>query len=132
MSRSKLFLMILALFVIAMYSTDGRAIGIPEYAKDLPQSLKNNCNVCHEKASGGPLNDFGKNYAMYGRVMEAIKGLDSDGDGYDNGEELAAGTLPGFASSYPGKKRSIDAGMVALVVTLIAVIGLVLRKRMSG
>ena len=132
MKYPRLFFIILSLIALTAYSMDGRVLGMPEYSKDLPQSLKNNCNVCHDKASGGPINDFGKDYAMYGHVMEAVEGLDSDEDGYDNGEELAAGTLPGFASSYPGKRRGIDAGMVALVFALIAVIGLVLRKRMSG
>jgi hypothetical protein len=110
---------------------EGRALGIPEYSRDLPQSLKNNCNVCHEKNSGGPMNDFGKDYAMYGLVMEAIEGLDSDGDGYDNGEELTAGTLPGFSGSYPGKKKGLNPAIIGLAVALVAGMGLVLWKRSS-
>ena len=132
MYRSKSFLLVLAIIVLILNGAEGRAMGIPEYAKDLPQSLKNNCNVCHEKASGGPINDFGKDYAMYGHIMETVEDLDSDGDDYDNGEELAAGTLPGFPDSYPGNKKGLDPVIIAIAVVLVAGIGLALRKRASG
>jgi hypothetical protein len=111
---------------------NGGAFGIPEYSKDLPQSLKNNCNVCHVKNSGGPMNDFGKDYIRYGRVMEVVEGLDSDGDGYDNSEEFAVGSLPGFSNSYPGKKKGLNPVIIGFAVALVVVIGLALWKRSSG
>jgi hypothetical protein len=137
MSPPRLLLIALAILVSITYSMDGRAIATPEYSKDLPQSLKNNCNVCHEKASGGPLNDFGRDYAAFNHNMDAVEGLDSDGDGYENGEELDAGTLPGFSNSYPDKRRAgLDLRLVfTLVVLLGAVFGLggrALRKRKSN
>jgi hypothetical protein len=132
MKYQGLLVIVLSLIALATYSMNGRALGIPEYSKDLPQSLKNNCNVCHEKASGGPLNDFGGDYMMYGTISETLKGIDSDGDGYFNGEELAAGSLPGFASSYPGKKRGIDIRFVPLGVAVIVGSWLLLWKRRSN
>ena len=129
-------LAVLGLFIVLLSSITAEMNAIPEYSKDLPQSLKNNCNVCHEKASGGPLNDFGQDYAAFNHDMEAIDGLDSDDDGYDNEEELEAGTLPGFSNSYPAKKGAgIDLRLVVgLIVLLGAVLGLggrVLRKGKS-
>jgi hypothetical protein len=132
MYRSKAFLLVLAIIVLILNGAEGSAMGIPEYAKDLPQSLKNNCNVCHVKNSGGPMNDFGKDYVMYGRVMEAVEGFDSDGDGYDNSEELTAGTLPGFSNSYPGKKKGLNSVIIGLAVALVVVMGLAIWKRSTG
>jgi hypothetical protein len=122
-------LIILGLFIVLLQTNTSETKAIPEFAKDVPQSLKNNCNVCHVKNSGGPMNDFGKDYIMYGRVMEAVESLDSDGDGYDNGEELTVGTLPGFSNSYPGKKKGLNPVIIGLAVTLVAVMGLAIWKR---
>ena len=47
---------------------------------------------------------IGQDYAMFSHNMDAVDGLDLDGDGYENGEELDAGTLPGFSDSYTDKK----------------------------
>ncbi len=57
--------------------------------------------------------------------MDAVDGLNLDGDGYENGEELDAGTLPGFSNSYPDKNGAgLDLRMVfALVALLGAVLG---------
>ncbi len=71
----------------------------------------------------GPLNPYGKDLVaelcrlarQYGwksmadvvdsfnftKAVRAIEGLDSDGDGYTNGEELRLGSLPGFADDVP-------------------------------
>jgi hypothetical protein len=52
--------------------------------------------------------------------MEAVKGLDSDGDGYENGEELDAGTLPGFSSSYPNnRKKGLDFRLALALVSVL-------------
>ncbi len=77
---------------------------------------------------------IGQDYAVFSHNMDAVDGLGSDGDGYENGEELEAGTLPGFSNSYPDKKGAgLDIRLVvALVVLLGAVLGLggrALRKR---
>jgi hypothetical protein len=132
--RHETLLIILGLFIALLLPSAAETKAMPEYSKDLPQSLKNNCNVCHEKASGGPLNDFGQDYAAFNHNMEAVEDLDSDGDGYENGEELDAGTLPGFSSSYPNKNRAgIDLRMVfGLIILLGAGFGLVGRFLRKG
>jgi hypothetical protein len=91
---------------------------IPEYTKVLPVELKNFCNVCHVKNSGGPLNPFGEDYVSidFDRLME----LDSDSDGYSNGDELDAGKLPGNATSHPGRenqKTFLLIGGLALLIS---------------
>ncbi len=51
---------------------------ISEYSKILPSSLKNYCQVCHLRASDGPMNNFGMDFAMHGFDVESVAGLDSD------------------------------------------------------
>lgn len=86
------------------------------------------CITCHDNPNGGGgcapgtepcLNPFGRDFDMNGRTWdEALATLDSDGDGYTNGEELgdpmgtwrpamgtpthcACASRPGFASCSP-------------------------------
>ena len=103
MSRSKLnlwsFLFILTI-ISSFFTVNVSAI--PEYAKDIPSSLKNYCIVCHQQASGGPMNMFGQDYVKYENDISAISSLDSDGDGFTNDEELKEGTFPGDSNSQPG------------------------------
>ena len=55
------------------------------------------CVTCHTKQEGGAENinpygaDFGKNNHDYG----AVEGLESDGDGFSNIDEIKADTFPG-------------------------------------
>lgn len=51
------------------------------------------------------INVYGTDYKAAGRnatAVTSINTLDSDGDGYTNGEEIAAGTFPGNPDDYPG------------------------------
>ena len=128
-----IILPLLGLFIVLLSSITAETRAIPEYSKDLPQSLKNNCNVCHEKNSGGPLNVFGQDYVRNGLNIDAISGLDSDGDGFRNGEELAAGTLPGFSTSYPGyRRKGLDLNLVLVLAVILAGAAIVMRKRLSN
>ncbi len=45
-----------------------------------------NCAVCHTTAPD--LNSYGEDYLANGENFRAIEGLDSDGDGYTNGQEI--------------------------------------------
>jgi hypothetical protein len=126
-------LILLGFFVLLLSSITLEIRAIPEYSKDLPQSLKNNCNVCHEKNSGGPLNVFGQDYVRSGLNIDVISGLDTDDDGFGNGEELAAGALPGFSTSYPGNKRKgLDMSLVLVIFIIMAGAGIAMRKRLSN
>ncbi len=80
----------------------------------------NPCSYCHLRvfdaaanySSGYPtaladtLNAYGKAYldaGQNGNALRAIDELDSDGDGYTNGTEIAAMRFPGDATSNPGQ-----------------------------
>jgi len=104
---------------------------IPEYSKELPEALKNFCQVCHVRASGGPMNSYGDDFVAYGSSVGAIGELDSDDDGFSNEDELAAASLPGDPNSTPtSKKRGINPILVMGGASLLLIVaGLALRRR---
>ena len=125
MSRSKLnlwsFLFILTI-ISSFFTVNVSAI--PEYAKDIPSNLKNYCIVCHQQASGGPMNMFGQDYLKHGSSISAISSLDSDGDGFTNDEELREGTFPGDSNSYPGTLTGLKIEVVLIILVGILVLTL--------
>lgn len=70
------------------------------------------CQWCHQAYGydgAGDIEDtinvYGAAYKSEGRNAQAIAdiaGLDSDGDGYSNADEIAANTFPGNADDHPG------------------------------
>jgi hypothetical protein len=122
---------LLIAFVVLWAAPIPESRAIPEYARELPEALKSFCQVCHVRASGGPMNSFGEDFASYGRSVGAISELDSDDDGFSNEEELAAGSIPGDPDSTPTSKKS---GVTLIYVMagasiLLVVAGLALRRR---
>ena len=101
------------------------AQGKPEYAKILPQELKNFCNVCHVKNTGGPLNSFGEDFMRYGEDLTEFMERDSDSDGYANGDELAEAKFPGNPKSFPGDKKGISNFMIAIILGVVVSVALV-------
>lgn len=83
-------------------------------------SMPTGCATCHVSTSPVVMNDFGldirEGLAQYasvpfadgdfeqylGMVLMEIEGLDSDGDGFSNLEEIQSGTEPGLTDSFPG------------------------------
>jgi hypothetical protein len=71
------------------------------------------CQWCHSTYGydrKGPLaetlNAYGRDYLKHGRdaaAVTAIAGLDSDGDGFGNRDEIQADRFPGSAADDPGK-----------------------------
>ncbi len=126
---------ILATFLIALLVLTAAPIpesrAIPEYARELPEALKSFCQVCHVRASGGPMNSYGEDFVSFGRSVGAIGELDSDDDGFSNEEELAAGSLPGDPDSTPeSKKTGVNLIYVMGAASLLLLLaGLVLRRR---
>ncbi|MDY6990615.1 MAG: thrombospondin type 3 repeat-containing protein [Thermodesulfobacteriota bacterium] len=68
------------------------------------------CATCHvDSRGGGKRNPFGRHYEKVGlaagdKYVDSLGGLDSDGDGFTNDQEFAAGTHPGEAKSKPTGK----------------------------
>jgi len=60
------------------------------------------CQLCHiNPAGGGARNPYGVDFASAGHNFAAIESLDSDGDTFNNGTEINAGTWPGDGTSHP-------------------------------
>lgn len=84
-----------------------------QYEKNGKMVSMGSCQWCHYKygydASGNILetmNEYGKAYHDNGRngaAITAIDSLDSDGDGYANGEEILANRFPGDPDDDPSK-----------------------------
>jgi hypothetical protein len=126
---------ILATLMIALIVLSASPIpesqAIPEYARELPAELKSFCQVCHVRASGGPMNSYGDDFLSYGRNVESIGELDSDDDGFSNEEELAASSLPGDPNSTPtSKKKGISPIILMAGASLLLIAaGFALRRR---
>jgi hypothetical protein len=118
-------------FIVLVVSFIPQSRAIPEYSRDLPEALKNFCQVCHIKASGGPMNSYGNDFVSYGMSVGTIDALDSDEDGFSNEDELAAGSLPGDTQSTPtSKKRGVDPIILMGGASLLLIAaGLMLKRR---
>ena len=79
------------------------------------------------------MNSYGDDFITYGRSVGAIGELDSDDDGFSNGDELAAASLPGDPNSTPtSKRRGINPILVMVGASLLLIaVGLALRRRNS-
>ena len=81
------------------------------------------CSLCHASPAPPDLNPFGaqayksmrrnRTDSLTPLLLRSLLSADADGDGYQNGEEIAADTLPGDARSHP--KRHFPAKAVAAV-----------------
>jgi hypothetical protein len=92
------------LFLTMTLSADGRPFRI---AKTPDKGRNFGCATCHINPNGGgERNPFGRDYEKLGlkagdKYTEDLGKLDSDGDGFTNDEEFAAGTHPGDPESKP-------------------------------
>lgn len=65
------------------------------------------CDACHKDGGGSPVNSYGdafKQAKMTVAAFDEIAKLDSDGDGFANGDEAKAQANPGSAKSTPKSK----------------------------
>jgi Bacterial Ig domain/K319L-like, PKD domain len=61
------------------------------------------CILCHNSSSGGSRNPYGSAYSSNGHSFTNIEGLDSDGDGVSNIDEIGALTFPGNGNDFPNQ-----------------------------
>ncbi|MEC7200244.1 MAG: hypothetical protein VXW84_06375, partial [Verrucomicrobiota bacterium] len=85
------------LYILILYWIGGSVSDIQArstYVNRIPNGSKNRCANCHIRSSGGgPRNAFGLDVATALRQgpnfwSSMLASLDSDGDGFTNGEEL--------------------------------------------
>jgi hypothetical protein len=63
------------------------------------------CNTCHTTTQDADhLNPYGADFRKSNHDFGAIEGLDSDGDGFKNIDEIKAGTFPGDPNDNPNTK----------------------------
>ena len=128
MNKLRLLLIImLTVTIIASFQISVK--GEKSYQEELPDDgMYFNCKYCHiSKSSGGPLNQFGKDFESnnftYNDVLDA---MDSDGDGYTNYEEFNSKpvTNPGDSDSYPSYQINFLVVLLVLGVISAIVIGI--------
>jgi hypothetical protein len=84
--------------------------GLSGYPNDFMSTYPNSavklqsCNLCHTVVPG--LNNYGADFAVNRRgssldAFRAIQALDSDSDGFNNLEEINAGSMPGDIADTP-------------------------------
>lgn len=79
----------------------------------IPNGAWRSCGTCHvSPGGGGPRNAFGQDFAAHGPWGSTLAALDSDGDGYTNGQELLdpAGAWTYGAPSPGPSDESTDPG----------------------
>lgn len=71
------------IFIISIFAVVIGAAGYGGYVDDIPNGSENSCTTCH-------LNDyFSTDFLNNGNTWDAtLAAMDSDGDGYTNGQEL--------------------------------------------
>jgi hypothetical protein len=81
----------------------------PEYQSqfntkyDMRGSKLDSCLTCHTKQAGGieNMNPYGTDFGKNNHDFAAIEGLDSDGDGVTNIDEIKAESFPGDPNDKP-------------------------------
>jgi hypothetical protein len=91
------FLFVIGSFGIAMARPDFMDAFRSTYPNADP--VLNNCNLCHTNVPA--LNPYGSDFRQGGQDFIAIEGLDSDGDGFTNIEEIDVGSFPGNPEDVP-------------------------------
>lgn len=120
----KRWLVILSLFGIASYA-NARPDFLEVFVKTYqPKSLLTElgCKICHtdpprRNAYGKAIKDAGTGGDLTLATLQAVEGLDSDGDGVSNKDEIAADTAPGEANApvkvaTPPPPPAAEAGLI--------------------
>ncbi len=71
-------------------------------------SRLDSCQTCHTSGSGtkNNVNQYGNDWAANNHDFAAVEGLDSDGDGFSNIDEINARTYPGDPKDNPDTKAA--------------------------
>jgi len=89
-------------YAYSMYR-DAWLAAYPDACQDLVAAA-NSCATCH--VNGFSLNSYGQDFQTHGFSVTAIEGLDSDGDGVTNIQEIQDCTLMWDASSLVAAEKT--------------------------
>ncbi len=81
-NMSKLLLIITFMFSMS------QVLAKPGFPSVIPNGSENGCLNCHKFGPGSERNQFGQDFAENGFAWEGLFDIDSDGDGFTNGQEL--------------------------------------------
>jgi hypothetical protein len=89
----------------------------PEYSSQFNSqygtrgSKLDGCQTCHTSPGGGAenVNPYGQDFAKNNHDFAAVEGLDSDGDGFSNIDEIKARTYPGDPNDNPNSTKAKEA-----------------------
>lgn len=103
-------LMLTAVVFLATWSSPAQSK--PEYLSEFNAKYDtrggrlDSCQTCHNSATGNKdnVNPYGVDYGKNNHDFAAVEGLDSDGDGFSNLDEIKAETFPGDPKENPGNK----------------------------
>lgn len=95
--------------VVGLATWSSPAQSLPDYLAqfnekyDTSGSRLDSCETCHASSSPSAenLNPYGTDFAANNHDFAAIEGLDSDGDGFTNIDEINALTFPGDPEDNP-------------------------------
>lgn len=103
---SVLAALLLVLFLaVVLFASAGSAVAKSGFLGDFNAlygtagTPLDSCSLCHPSVPG--LNGYASDWKSNGKSFAAIEGMDSDGDGFSNLQEIQALTMPGDAGSTP-------------------------------
>lgn len=111
MKRTMVFVLSIFFIVAAAGVVTGRGTYREAFFARYPDAkntkLYRDCSLCHITPEGGTArNLFGISFAANNmKGFSEIEGIDSDGDGYTNIDEIKAGTYPGLFTDQPDPKK---------------------------
>ena len=125
MKRNIFAVLVVALTLVLVFAVIASANNgaLADFDAQYPlNSFGGSCNICHTTVP--TRNPYGRALANNGgtagnippATFVAVEGLDSDGDGFTNIEEINAGTFPGNPASRPGVTITITAPSAAQVI----------------
>ncbi len=97
----KKFLALSFLSLLTVTSAMAKMPYLAAFKKQYPSATTAKCTTCHEAGGYTVRNAYGHDFETHDHNFVAIEGLDSDGDGFTNLQEITAGTNAADLNSHP-------------------------------
>ncbi len=102
----RILIVTLLLCVTTLLASSAAAYPVHRRLYEVEYQKQTHCTLCHDQDGGSDRNGYGRDWAKEGEDLKAFRTIaerDSDGDGFSNSVEIAAGSNPGEAKSTPDK-----------------------------